>query len=139
MKNAPIVIIKEGRHKWKIDAERLKSLDLTKERYASLHANFNSCLGIDKMRIIREDPEKEIFAGEVRRWLPVELTIPDRANIYGRANLCYHPGFAMYSTMAYLKSRFMIKVKNAERRILGLAAAADVAAGVENAARAHAG
>lgn len=46
------------------------------------------------------------------------LTVEDRRNIYGRANLAYHPGFAVYNTMMYFKSRLMTKVQNVERRRL---------------------
>lgn len=68
--------------------ERLESLNLTEERYASLCANFNACVGIDKIRNIKEASGKEIFAASVRRWLEVELTAEDRTNIYERANNC---------------------------------------------------
>lgn len=84
MENRPSVIIREGRHQWKTQAERMQSLGLTEVRYASLHANFNACIEIDKMRITREDPDKEIFAGEVQRWLVGELTLEDWRKIYGR-------------------------------------------------------
>lgn len=140
MENPPSVIVKEGRHRWKTAAERLESLGLSGERYGSLHANFNACIGINKMRIIREEPDKEIFAGEVQTWLHVELTAEDRRKIYGRDNLPYHPGFAMYSAMAHFKSRYMTKIQNAERRrlenaagaaaVVAAAVAAELAAGV---------
>lgn len=131
MENAPTVVIREGRHKWKTHLERLGSLGLTEERYASLHANFNACIEIDKMRITREDPDKELFAGEVQRWLVGELTHEDRRTIYGRANLAYHPGFAVYNTMAYFKSRYMTKERGRLVQLAaGAAAAGEIAAAV---------
>lgn len=84
------------------------------------------------MRIIREDPEKEIFAGEVQRWLIGELTVEDRRNILGRANLSYHFEFAVYNTMPYFKSRYMATERG---RLVELGASAAAAADVDVATR----
>lgn len=61
---------------------------------------------IDKTRSIRENREKKIFIDEVYKWLEKELTDDDRRNIYGRQNLNYHPGYAVYNVATYFKRKW---------------------------------
>lgn len=66
MENAPVIIINKSKHQWKTHTQTVESLGLTEERFASLHA------------IIQVNPDKEIIAANLARWLILESTLEDR-------------------------------------------------------------
>lgn len=72
------------------------ALGITTERLATLRTSFIACASIDKTRPMHSRTDKTLFVAEVRAWLETELTVDDRVNIYGRQNLRYDPGYAVY-------------------------------------------
>lgn len=112
----PITVVSGAKTKWTKMIQRASALGITMERLLTLQQSFINCDTIDKTRSIRENTEKKLFIDEVYKWLEKELTDDDRRNIYGRHNLNYHPGYAVYNVATYFKRKWRELEKQRVRR-----------------------
>lgn len=100
-----IVTPDEGKEKWATQKDYAKALGLTEQRLIALQRLFDTNDMIDRTIVITGKAGKAIFAEQVRAWLEETLTDDDCERIYGRDNLGYEPGFAVFQAARYFKRK----------------------------------
>lgn len=112
-----ITVIPPGQQKrWHGRRELAGAVGLSEGRLMALRQAFQNSASINKTRPIKFKTQRALFAAEVRRWLETELTQEERVAIYGRPNLSYQAGFAVYQAAVWFKTRLADSERGKNKR-----------------------